>query len=267
MDNILQNSRSGFIGLYRSITRHWIYPKDIFTKYEAWIDLLLIINYEENKTFTGFDLEVCYPGETITSQQKLMKKWGWSKSKLLKFLEVLKKDHMLDFKSDNKKTTIKILNFKKYQDFAGIQKLKKDHKKTVEKLQKDYEKTIEDLTEKLQKATNNKEKKEKKLNILKRELEFKQKVFEFKDYSEEMLELFFNYWSQHGENDRKMLFEKKPSFEMSKRLVTWEKNNKKYEKQDLQTGQKKEGFSNSKGNFTGSEKTNIPSGNNKTIWS
>jgi len=66
-------------------------------------------------------------------------------------------------------------------------------------------------------------------DINKREENFKLKVFGFKDkYSDIILNEFFNHWSQHGENDRKMLFEKKDSFEISKRLVTWFNNSKKF---------------------------------------
>ena len=152
-----ENIKYGWIGLYRSMTNHWIYPIGIFTKYEAWIDLLLMVNHEEKKVFDGADMQSCEKGETITSQLKLMKKWSWSKSKLLKFLKVLKSDQMIDYRATTKKTTIKILNFHSYQDFEAISKIKKDHRKTVESLEKDYKKTIEDLTERLQKDTNNKD--------------------------------------------------------------------------------------------------------------
>ena len=65
--------------------------------------------------------------------------------------------------------------------------------------------------------------------VKEREKEFKKKVFELKnEYSDELLEKFFNYWSQHGENDRLMLFEKQKSFEIKKRLQTWKRNEEKF---------------------------------------
>jgi hypothetical protein len=36
---------------------------------------------------------------------------------------------------------------------------------------------------------------------------------------------FFNYWAEHGENDRKMRFEKQSSFGIGRRLGTWKSNN------------------------------------------
>lgn len=133
----------GWIGLYRSLLRHWIYPKNRpFTKYEAWIDLLLTVNYEDKKVFSGEDLCDCSKGEIITSQLKLMNRWKWSKSKLLKFFSVLESDKMCAIKRDNKKTSIKLCNYINYQDFKEIAKKKKTAKKTVD-----------DTTERLQKDT------------------------------------------------------------------------------------------------------------------
>ena len=36
---------------------------------------------------------------------------------------------------------------------------------------------------------------------------------------------FFDFWTEHGDNDRKMKFEKQKSFDVSKRLATWKGNN------------------------------------------
>ena len=129
------------------------YPEGNFTKYEAWIDLLIIVNHKDKKVFTGSDTTICKRGQTITSQMKLMTRWGWSKSKLIKFLKVLKKESMIDFKSTTKKTTITVINYIDYQDFEAIEGIKKDHRKTIESLQKDFKKTIK----RLQKDTNNKD--------------------------------------------------------------------------------------------------------------
>jgi len=32
---------------------------------------------------------------------------------------------------------------------------------------------------------------------------------------------FFEYWSEHGDNDKKMRFEKEKSFSVERRLKTW----------------------------------------------
>ena len=40
-------------------------------------------------------------------------------------------------------------------------------------------------------------------------------------YPDEMLRAFFDYWSEHNENGKKMLFEMKKTFDIKKRLATW----------------------------------------------
>lgn len=41
---------------------------------------------------------------------------------------------------------------------------------------------------------------------------------------------FVDYWTEHGENDRKMRFEKEKSFDISRRFKTWQRNSKKFNK-------------------------------------
>ena len=44
-----------------------------------------------------------------------------------------------------------------------------------------------------------------------------------------MINDFFNYWTEHGPNDRKMRFEKEKSFGLTRRLATWKRNQERYE--------------------------------------
>lgn len=61
--------------------------------------------------------------------------------------------------------------------------------------------------------------------ILIRMEKFKLKVLTRIDkYSKDMLNEFFLYWSEHGENDRMMKFEKTKSFNIDRRLLNWSKN-------------------------------------------
>ncbi len=49
-----------------------------------------------------------------------------------------------------------------------------------------------------------------------------------KDYEQEMLKEFFEYWTEHGLRDLKMRFEKEKSFGLSRRLSTWKIRSKTY---------------------------------------
>ena len=63
-------------------------------------------------------------------------------------------------------------------------------------------------------------------NINKRKEKFKNDLFPFLDvYGKEILNEFYQYWTEHGENDKKMRFEKQTTFGISQRLARWKKNN------------------------------------------
>jgi len=51
------------------------------------------------------------------------------------------------------------------------------------------------------------------------------------NYDQDVLNDFFNYWTESGINDQKMRFEKEKSFDVNLRLKTWIKNQKKWEVQ------------------------------------
>lgn len=56
---------------------------------------------------------------------------------------------------------------------------------------------------------------------------FMYEVAKFKgNFTSEMLRDFYDYWTEHGPNDRKFRMEKEKSFDISKRLARWFKNYK-----------------------------------------
>ena len=69
-------------------------------------------------------------------------------------------------------------------------------------------------------------------NIDSRKLKFADSLKPFLDtYGKETLNDFYGYWTEKGEKDKKMRFEKQTSFDIKRRLTTWTKNdyNKKKE--------------------------------------
>ena len=111
----------GWICLHRKIRNHPFYrERRVFSRYEAWIDLLLLANHETHEfpfEVKGGRVEMIQvsPGEIITSEVKLMEHWRWSKSKVRWFLNVLEKDRAIDRIADSKKTRIVLLNWGTYQ--------------------------------------------------------------------------------------------------------------------------------------------------------
>ncbi len=73
----------------------------------------------------------------------------------------------------------------------------------------------------------------KKVSIKQRAENFRDEIWEEVKDSEranqkEELRKFFEYWSEHGKNDRKMRFEKERSFSLKRRLNTWFDNAEKF---------------------------------------
>lgn len=113
----------GWISLHRRIKDNWVWKDKPFSKGQAWIDILLMVNHDDNKVPLGNDLITVERGSRITSIRQLCDKWGWSNTKVTNFLALLKKDGMIDYKSDTKKTLITVVNYNDYQ----LDKNKKRH--------------------------------------------------------------------------------------------------------------------------------------------
>ena len=124
----------GWISLHRKIMDHYLWQDKPFTRGQAFIDLLLLANHKQQKVCLGNQIIEVERGEVITSELKLMERWGWSKTKVRSFLKLMIDDKILITKKDHKKTAIKIVGYELYQDIQTTEdtskRPQKDHKKT-----------------------------------------------------------------------------------------------------------------------------------------
>lgn len=126
----------GWISIYRSIQDHWLWQEKPFSKGQAWLDLLLSANHQDKKIVFDSNLLEVKRGQFITSIRKLCDKWGWSNSKVKKFLDLLQDDEMITYKSDSKKTTINIV---KYDDYQTLSDSKSDTETSQKRHRNDTE--------------------------------------------------------------------------------------------------------------------------------
>lgn len=134
----------GWIRLYRSIRKHWLWEDA--EKLKWWIDILLQANHQDNKFLLGSELVVIERGSFHTSELKLSQRWGVSKTTIRKFLELLEEDKMIKVKKSKKGTTIKVSNYEDYQSNSEEEKTTKkpqknhnvDNKNTIEEPQKNH---------------------------------------------------------------------------------------------------------------------------------
>lgn len=106
----------GWVAIHRKLLDSWVWTKDKeFTKGQAWVDILLSVNHAEQKVLIGNEFYSVGPGESVRSIKTWAARWGWSRGKVRRFLDVLENDHMIEFKTDTKTTHLSVCNWETYQ--------------------------------------------------------------------------------------------------------------------------------------------------------
>ena len=127
----------GWIMLHRKVRDHWLFTeKRTFSKFEAWVDLLMEVNHKDNKFMLGGELIEVKRGQTLTSIRQLCDRWNWSNTKVSKFLRTLEADGMLTLKSDTKKTLVTVEKYDVYQSHEDEKTTPKRHADDAEATQK-----------------------------------------------------------------------------------------------------------------------------------
>jgi hypothetical protein len=87
-----------------------------FSKAEAWIDILMEARSKEEPAtvIIGNQVLVCNYAETLCSLETWAKRWGWSKSKVKRVLDLFKSCSMIELKNETVTTRIRVL---KYSEF------------------------------------------------------------------------------------------------------------------------------------------------------
>ena len=110
----------GFIKLHRSITDNPIWKAtkaNPFDKRSAWIDLILMANWEEKSItgqFSGKQI-VIKPGQLHTSMDHLADRWKWSRGKVIRFMEQLTVQGSVTTHGTKDGTTIELINWGSFQ--------------------------------------------------------------------------------------------------------------------------------------------------------
>jgi len=106
----------GWINLHRSSMDHWLYrTKKPKTYREAWEDILMLVNYEDNKDFIRGQLYECKRGQSLLSLDSWAKQFNWTKQQVRTFFSLLQKDEMLTLEGLQYTTRLTVCNYDKYQ--------------------------------------------------------------------------------------------------------------------------------------------------------
>ena len=105
----------GWIKLHRKVLDCWIWQEKPYDKARAWVDLLLLAMHHDKKLFIENEVVIVPRGSFMTSIVKLANRWGWSRCKAMRYLELLESEQMLNTKRTPKGTLVTIVKYEDYQ--------------------------------------------------------------------------------------------------------------------------------------------------------
>ena len=113
-------AQKGYVSIYRSLTKHWLWEEKPFSKGQAWVDLLLLANHKDTKFPYKGEVMNGYRGGVFRSISFLSERWGWSRGKATRFLRQLESDGMIRLSVSIHQTEIRIINYDLYQSGAAL---------------------------------------------------------------------------------------------------------------------------------------------------
>ena len=110
----------GYFKIDRCIADHWLWKEKPFDRARAWIDLIMEAQFSEGgKARIDGEISTIQRGQLYTTLQKLSDRWGWTRSKVLRFLTRLEAEQMVTLNRNKDGTRITIENYAKYQDVGN----------------------------------------------------------------------------------------------------------------------------------------------------
>lgn len=109
--------KEGYIKLYRGLEDNPLWTFDVFSKAQAWIDLLLLTNHKTGHIrLRNGEIVQINRGECGWSMESLAKRWQWSRGKVKRFFDYLKNEKMIQQTDISNATVIKVLNYERFQN-------------------------------------------------------------------------------------------------------------------------------------------------------
>lgn len=131
-----------FIKLDRELFEHpmWLEKRE-FSRQEAWIDLIQLARWSEepDKVILKNKTVVCKRGQLVRSMVTLASRWGWSKSKVKRVLDVFKERGMIRIENETVTTRITLCNYDTYQSKDAASETQVKRKRNASETQVDTE--------------------------------------------------------------------------------------------------------------------------------
>lgn len=202
--------KGGYIAISRKLFQHELYTeKREYSRFEAWVDLIQLCAFEDNNSMLFKGRVVKWGrGQTIASVRYLQQRWNWkSVDKVFCFLELLRSQEMIQ---TDKEQGIGRITLCKYDDYNPKPNRNRNSDRTPAEQHpnniKEYNK--EELI---------------KVREVRAQTFYSSLIPYVEKYGKDMVRSFFDYWSEWNKSGTKMKWEMKETWEVSKRLATWNK--------------------------------------------
>lgn len=218
----------GWISVQKQIRDHWLWEDPKYLR--AWLDMMMMANYSEVKKPYKDTIVTIKRGEFPASFRSLGLRWGWSKNTVIKFINRLKSDTMIDTHTDFGFTVVKIVNYEKYQTEKGTATGTVGGTVTGTVGGTPGGTTII-KDNKINKRNNSGDAKKSSPTLKERFAIFTEKVTKVgqdKGLTKQDIDKFIDHWGAHNEGGKKMRWEMEKVFDMSRRMNTWKSNNDKW---------------------------------------
>lgn len=132
----------GYIRLWRRSFHHEFWQENRqFSRFEAWLDMIQMAAYWDHPVWVRGKRIELKRGEFVGSERFLGERWKWSRSKVRRFFDVLKSDHMADQREDRGETIINLCN---YETYNGCSDENGPAKEPVKEPEKDQRRTSDE---------------------------------------------------------------------------------------------------------------------------
>lgn len=195
-----------WIKLHRKILDHWLYePKRPKSKFEAWIHILLTVNYKPSKAYIRGVVYECDRGQSLLSLESWAKEFNWSVQSVRTFFKQLEIDQNITTEGLQYTTRLTVCNYDTYQDILT-----------------DEQQTNQQAANRPLTTIKERKKERSKEYIQERAKIFYSQVAEYiNTYSPAMLRSFYDYWTEPNKSNTKMKFELQQTWDLSRRLNNW----------------------------------------------
>lgn len=237
-----------------------------FSSCEAWLDLIQSARFEATPRMESVGgREVSYTrGQYPASIRFLSKRWHWTERRVRTFLAYLKRENMITLSQDQGMNIITLVKYNEYNgnpadttsdttadtssDTSIVQEINELRLQVTQLLTQVATQQVTQPQSEAKKRHTGDTKQIKDKNIIKetttnvvakkdaakaatlsRKETFYQSLIPFVGlYPKEMIRAFFDYWSEQNKSGTKMRFELEKTWELSRRLKTWEKKEYQY---------------------------------------